>query len=230
MVTRALNLVITTIAFPAQQQKAVIFFPVRFPIINAISLLPHVVFDPLFAYSYPLCSHLPHTLYAQLQVSVHLLLSPVLSFSPTWSVLLNRSSSRVSLYSRGPCPSSHAPRFCLLCTALLVRVGLLIRSAEFTLVHGMRQRELFPRISRNHGCRCPWPWPGSLLCTLLGWGVSWWRNAKRAFRVRGHYRWRWNVDACLKLFDSDDSNRLKKYSNFYSNLLLFHIWGIICCV
>lgn len=64
------------------------------------SSLTWSVFDPLFAYSYSLCSHLPHTLYAQLQVSVHLLLSPILSFSHTWSVLLNRSSSRASLYSR----------------------------------------------------------------------------------------------------------------------------------
>lgn len=185
------------------------FFSVRFPIIKAISLLPHVVgLWPIICIQFLSVhtSHTPcmHSCRSRCTCS-SLLFSPSLTLEASSSIAVHPELRSI----QGPCPSRHAPRFCLLCIALLVRAGLLIRSAEFALVHRMRRRQLFPRISRTHGCRCPWPWPGSLLCTLLGWGVSWWGKAQKAFRVRVHYRWRWNLDACLKVFDSGDSNRLK---------------------
>lgn len=42
------------------------------------------------------------------------------------------------------------------------------RSRDITVVRGVRQRQQQAlRIQR-----CQWPWPGNLLCTLPGWGVS----------------------------------------------------------
>lgn len=163
-----------------KQQKAVdifLLFSAGWLKWSSSSLAPSFV--PSFAYSYLLCSHLPHTPCTHACRSHRTCFSfppppPCLrSASPTNAV---HPVPRVSRGLRGEASlSRHDPRVFLRRTALLfsppVCGGFLGRSAEFSLVHRVLQRQLLPQISRTRGR--PWPWPGSLLCTLPGWGVSW---------------------------------------------------------
>ena len=92
---------------------------------------------------------------------------PVFPFVLKLALLLASSSSLSGLRHVRCCPL-HAH------FSALVRGGACDGPRDFAVVHGVRQRRQLGSPSTR---RRPWPWPGSLLRALPGWGVSvFWRG------------------------------------------------------